>query len=806
MREQSISTGFESHSWVVLDRYLCIATTFTEMTAQVQYNNTSSHPVILGLGVNEVASSLLIAKHVGSVFSRTEDARLFHILESQFDVRVRFVPAWLKNSIMERTTPIHGEKMRIIPGFKAMQNVQITKLEGIASLVVLMARSIQSKDDITSLLGSLILGGMGSIVDAGNLQGPSLPYNLQPLLRSFVQSTLDCDSNSPQRNRCRLYLAALAMHVGPSTNSINLKRRKNTVLQAISEILGGASIVEELERQRSQSERHSESFRPPEDEIRVHNTVDMTSAYIALAARANGADCAVDIMLGDGKCERVPETYENTLNTFVVRLWACQPPPEIAGILRYTSTLETTTYADEEFQDEEDSNDGLTVFGGALEVSSWVARKVGYNGSRLPKRQQQLAAAFLWEKGYKIAEKCPWSVKEASRWSYPVRFRLNTTAIETGIDPAVAGLVKAFRNKHDQMFSVSPALAMAVHDLYGYTDYIQDDDSDEEWIAAMMVVAIALAVKSLQHTTHLPDTAPSDSSRFAFNLSTIKPSGGIHQILFQAFTPEGVRHQRLLWAAATVWGGASFRTQGNTLVDDSVMGIKAPECTVLLDLLRDPLTFIQHGISNKLFRVCYGAVPMLPRDPKSGFLKALGSAALDAHPVISTASPRFPISFSRTQQRTPVNGAKTTKISCKARDESHPDLVITFEPVIADPSRGLFCAWYMGNLAFEISPSAVFCNTLKRTLDNWQPGFKAPRRIDRPLEFKDVTQRDLLTSTEIVVEDACGVFHCHSQPGWAIAVTGLADVRVVFCKEAPLSEHDLEDKLEEQDVVLILHT
>jgi hypothetical protein len=775
---------------------------FTKMTAQVQYNNSSSHPVILGLGVNEVASSLLIAKHIGSVFSRTEDARLFHILESQFNVSVRFVPAWLEHSIMERTTPLHGDKMRLISGFKAMQNVKVTQLEGIASLVVLMARSILPKEDIASLLGSLILGSMGSIVDPGNLIGPSLPYNLQPLLRSFVQSTLDCDSDSIQHNRCRSYLAALAMDVGPLTSCINLKRRKNNVLHAIAEILGGATMIEELERQKSQSERHSESFRPPKDEIRVHNTVDMTSAYIALSARANGADCAVDVMLGDGRCKRIPESYKNTLNTFVVRLWACQPPPEIAGILRFANTVETTT---EDIQDE-DSDDGVTVFGGALEVSSWVARKVGYNGIRLPDRQQQLAAAYFWEKGSTLAEKCSWSIKEASRWSYPVRFRLNTSAIETGIDPAVIGLVKTFRNKHHQMFSIAPALAMAVHNLYGYTDYSQDEDSEEECVAAMMIVAIAMVVKCLQLTTHHPESANSDSSRFAFNLSTVSPSGGIHQMLFQSFTPEGVSHQRLLWAAATVWGGASFKTQGNTLVDDSVMAIKAPECTVLLELLRDPLAFIQHGVSNKLFRVCYGAVPMLPRDPTSGFLKALGSSRRDTAPVMSTVSPRFPVSFSRAPQRTPVIGAKTSTISSKASDKPLPDLVITFEPVIADPSRGLFCAWYMGNLAFEISPSAVFCNALKRTLDNWQPGFKVSRKMDRPLQFRDISQEELLTSTEIVVEDACGVFHCQSQLGWAVAVTGLAEVRVVFCKQVPLSEHNLEDKLEEQDVVLILHT
>jgi hypothetical protein len=165
------------------------------MTAQVQWNNSTNVPVTLGLGVNEVASSLLIAKHIGSVFSRTDDARLFHILESQFHVRIRFVPAWLEHAIMERTTPIHGATMRIITGFKAMQTTKLGQLEGIATLIVLLARSVESKQGIASLLESLILGGMGSIVDRGDLS--DLPYNLTPLLASFVQATLDCDAEVP---------------------------------------------------------------------------------------------------------------------------------------------------------------------------------------------------------------------------------------------------------------------------------------------------------------------------------------------------------------------------------------------------------------------------------------------------------------------------------------------------------------------------------------------------------------------------------------------------------------------------------
>lgn len=684
-----------------------------------------------------------------------------------------------------------------------MQTTKLSKLEGIATLVVLLARSVESKRGIASLLESLILGGMGSIVDRGDLNGSDLPYNFKPLLENFVQATLDCDSDSTQHGQLCALLTTLAMEVGPLRGWISLKRQKKAILNALSEILGGATMTEEYERQWSMN--NSENFRPPKDQIRVHHTVDITSAYIALAANANGADCVVDIMTGVNKRKRIPVGYENTLNTFVVTIWACQPPPEIAGILRFASTIESETYLSQQSSEDRSSEDGATIFGGDSEVSSLVAQEVNYEGGRLPDCQQQLAAASLWKKGGQIAERYHWVVKKAARWSYPLRFLLEASTPASGVDPAVSGLIKVFVNKHHQLRSVAPALAMAVHELYCYTDYKQDDDQDEEWIAAMMIVAVALAVKSLELTTEFSQSESTKSSRFAFNLSTLRPSGGIHQVLLQAFTLEGVSHQRLLWAAATIWGGASPKTQGYTMVDDNVMGIKAPECTVILDMLRDPLSFVQSGLSNKLFRICYGAVPMLPRDPKSGFLKSdPPMAGREPTPIVSLASSTFPVSLSRDANRTPINSAAMDGISYEAHGDMLPDLIITFEPVITNPSRGLFCAWYMGNLAFEISPGMVFGNSLKQTSDNWKSGFKTSRSTEQPLMFKNIKQMDLLGSSGIIVENACGVFNCRGQLGWAVAVTGLADPRMVFCKETPSYDDNLIDRLEEEDIVVVL--
>jgi hypothetical protein len=48
--------------------------------------------------------------------------------------------------------------------------------------------------------------------------------------------------------------------------------------------------------------------------------------------------------------------------------------------------------------------------------------------------------------------------------------------------------------------------------------------------------------------------------------------------------------------------------------------------------------------------------------------------------------------------------------------------------------------------------------TLKRTSDNWKPGFRASRQTEQPLEYKNFSQKQLLQSTGFLVKDACGVF------------------------------------------------
>ena len=47
----------------------------------------------LQLGFNEVASALVIGKIVGSLFTRHADAEIFSVMEKQYEVRLKAIPA-----------------------------------------------------------------------------------------------------------------------------------------------------------------------------------------------------------------------------------------------------------------------------------------------------------------------------------------------------------------------------------------------------------------------------------------------------------------------------------------------------------------------------------------------------------------------------------------------------------------------------------------------------------------------------------------------------------------------------------------
>ena len=158
---------------------------------------------------------------------------------------------------------------------------------------------------------------------------------------------------------------------------------------------------------------------------------------------------------------------------------------------------------------------------------------------------------------------------------------------------------------------------------YDYSDYLQSSEA-AVFKAALDLVLVATAVGLLQNVTSIPR----NDSSFGFNIDAIASAhsrgflGGELGVLLGSLLSEGASHKQLLGSAALLWGGAGEAPCGFASVEDRVIGIVAPQCTVLLDFVRDPIRLAVHGIKTKFLSVHHGATPMPARDPANGFVMA----------------------------------------------------------------------------------------------------------------------------------------------------------------------------------------
>jgi hypothetical protein len=181
-----------------------------------------------------------------------------------------------------------------------MEDVQIDTLQGVASFIVLCCRYVETPKAITGMMQTLILGGIGN-VDQGKLREQQMPHTMRPLLESFVKATIDADADSSQSQTARKWMAELSVLLGTSweCDSDSLSQRTHSEnIGVISEILGGASMVDEMSKHVgelfSQANQTSSNAVVPRGPQHVHETLSLQSAYIALAAAANGANVLVE--------------------------------------------------------------------------------------------------------------------------------------------------------------------------------------------------------------------------------------------------------------------------------------------------------------------------------------------------------------------------------------------------------------------------------------------------------------------------------------------------------------------------------
>lgn len=731
------------------------------------------------LGLNELAASLAVSKYCGSVFTRREYSNLFDVAEASFDLRMRDLPPWLQNIHFDRSCMIHGERMRPIKVPSIMDDVDKFKLSGVAVFVTLCTSIVEDNSSIMKMLTLLVLGGLGNVVKTDSNRPPDIPYQFKPHMIKFVESCKESDRESEQSRKALTWMAELGVFgdLGWGSKDTSIRRQQASI-DLMAEILGGTTREEEIAKA-----THRRMSQTPSSQqwARVHDTLHLSSAYIALAAAANGADIFVECVGSKGS-KFFPRTPSPTpkKSSFLVRLWLIQPPEEVRGILRYSASNDTATYMDneEERQSGTSDDENLTIFGGTREIAIWVARmlKFEYKGD-MPNMNNEMAHATLWSQGAKIVSNCRWRVRRDPWKNRPLHFDFRYEK-PLEVSGSAAQLSNALQKSDSRLGTIARPIAAAVDELYRLDDYSFVNDVDEPDIfMAMQFLLVAVAIESLRKMTYSQSGA---TDQYALSLSTLEQHHGALRELIPQAVVSGITLEKLVWTASTVWGGASLSSSGSVQVDQSVIGVVAPQCTVILDFIRDPLLLVRQGETAKILSVWRGAVPMLPRDPKNGFCRSPTKALQRA----TELTPEFELS----------------EYPAGARIDGK--MIITFEPLVSDTTVGAFCCWYSRNLTCEISPITVFSNLLKRPSNGLPISHK-----EQKLMTRIISQMDLLMLKEFLpTKDMVVLIDGLEDPAWAFFAAGCCPTATIVHRGnvEDMETRGIKRRLSSQDVVLVI--
>ncbi|KAF5237235.1 hypothetical protein FAUST_6146 [Fusarium austroamericanum] len=139
----------------------------------------------------------------------SQSARLFDAVENALKIRIQNLPPWLKAIDLARTVTIYGAEMRRIKIPQIMQDLDMQKLSGLATFLVLCCRYTESDEVMVSMLKSLLKGHLGCLVKTDGNQQNALPYSFHGHLGSFVRSCVDADKDSNVSRRAQEWIASL---------------------------------------------------------------------------------------------------------------------------------------------------------------------------------------------------------------------------------------------------------------------------------------------------------------------------------------------------------------------------------------------------------------------------------------------------------------------------------------------------------------------------------------------------------------------------------------------------------------------
>jgi hypothetical protein len=706
-------------------------------------------------GVNEIASAITIGRWVGSVLTRSSDARIFDPIAAKYGLRLRALPPWLRSVTFARSGTILGERQREIHAQNTIPDVSMDSIEGVATFLVLILRFVEQVEDIVEYIEELLRGDF-DIVSGGDLQTTdqvtghpqsTLPFSLRSILRTFINAVIDADATSQQSSHCRQWMSCLVNVIGSSRFLDSSTRYPNQYHR---------QFLKQLLRKGT----------PEEAQVPFH-TFAAGSAMIALAALANGANVQVECITETGKVVLPPEAARITRQRpFLVTLWLTDPPTGLAqelkmGVMDWNTRHDTTKSGAPRM---------LPVYGGAVEVCQVVAQQLccGANPDE---------ALAMWTRGVEVGQSASWFCEQPTNDGPTGEFKLFLTDefLRTETVAQIAPLADNYFTtpRGSQLHKLARKAATIFHDVYGYSDYsfIQRP----LFVSSMHLILTSLAVGCIKSLTNIPHNRLS-SYAWVVDCTDTRPTSILPNFCEQLVT-SGVLYYKLLWAAACIWGGSDQHNYEYSRMSSRVMGIVCPQVTILLNILVDPKAVAVYKLSKGLMTLYEGSVPLLPRDPTSGYVLA---GAVSPWGLPSNISSNW-------QPRNPVANLESTR------------LILTLEPFSINGAPSVvLCVWYGGHVALQLDLKRVYCNIMvdrnytaskdqgentSTTPPSTPPG-AMPRAPDAPSRSYEIPCLDLLEIGQYNLLAGAAIIRTGTSAEWQIVAAGCApDYSVVWAWE-----------------------
>jgi hypothetical protein len=709
------------------------------------------------LGVNELASAFTVGSYVGSIFTRSSDARIYAPLAAGYGLFIRPVPEHLKSVMFDRDGTVFGENQRKLHVDHTLDDVSIDTIDGIATFLILILRYVETQQEILEYIKDLLQGKF-QLVHGGRLakedleEAPaSLPFSMKPLY-SHVRAVLDADAKSNQSQKSLNWMAELYSIVG-SANDLQKSSKYSHAdygrfLKALlgGHLDGGGSRL---------SKQHFHTF-------------SMGTAMICLAALANGANIRLNVVnrLGDFSIPQSGPTFTRG-EPFRVTLWLTDPPPNISSAIRLDPPLKRTW--------REANENTLPIHGGNSELSRAIASQMGCN---IPRDE----ILELWERAIAAGRNASWESCPRTTYIKAFNIRLSTGFLQRLQEPNLEPLSRMFYNgpRSDRMHLLARRVSEIYHGFYQCSNYSKMDPNRlEDASVTMRFISGAFAIGCIRS---LVSNHPDELASFCWTLYLHGGELDTEKFgsLAATMTTGGFSFDELLIIVGKIWAGlmASMRiapefsgvtqSRGNV----PIVGVVCPHGTVLLDIINDPKKVASKGLNGGLMSLYEGSVPLLPQDPQG---------IIWASEVSSS-------------ERAVNQNARTHITTIRKMDEG--DFLFTAEPLVEHSGKLclVLCAWKFGDVIFQLNPADVLFNLVGCRSIEAATSHPTRDQFKSTSGFKRVPRDSLYLSLKLMefIGDGIGVLETdnrldlqviaagHFDGGDAMILTEEGDAKVLF--------------------------